>query len=36
MSWIDRGPEPARVAFILIDARPLGIGRPVTGGAIVG
>jgi hypothetical protein len=35
MSWINRGPEPARVTLILIDARPLGIGHPVTGGAIV-
>ncbi len=34
-AWINRGTEPARVAFILIDAKPLGIGRPVTGGAIV-
>ena len=34
-AWINRGTEPARVAFILIDAKPLGIGHPVTGGAIV-
>src|SRR6266699_1015795 len=34
-AWINRGTEPARVAFILIDAAPLGIGHPVTGGAIV-
>ncbi len=34
-AWINRGAEPARVAFILIDAKPLGIGHPVTGGAIV-
>jgi len=34
-AWINRGTEPARVAFILIDATPLGIGHPVTGGAIV-
>src|SRR5713101_9127170 len=34
-AWIHRGPNPARVAFILIDAKPLGIGRPVAGGAIV-
>jgi quercetin dioxygenase-like cupin family protein len=34
-AWINRGSEPARVAFILIDATPLGIGNPVTGGATV-
>ena len=34
-AWINRGAEPARVAFILIDAKPLGIGHPVTGGETV-
>ena len=34
-AWINRGTEPARIAFILIDAEPLGIGHPVTGGATV-
>ncbi len=34
-AWINRGAKPARVAFILIDAKPLGIGHAVTGGAIV-
>jgi quercetin dioxygenase-like cupin family protein len=34
-AWINRGPNPARVAFILIDAKPLGIGHPVTGEATV-
>ena len=34
-AWINRGTGPARVAFILIDAKPLGIGHPVTGGATV-
>src|SRR2546426_8333552 len=34
-AWINRGAEPARVAFILVDAKPLGIGHPVTGGATV-
>ncbi len=34
-AWINRGTEPARVAFILIDANPLGIGHPVTGEATV-
>jgi 4-carboxymuconolactone decarboxylase len=28
-AWINRGTEPARVAFILIDAKPLGIGHAV-------
>ena len=30
-AWINRGTEPARIAFVLIDAEPLGIGHPVTG-----
>ena len=30
-SWINRGTDYARVAFVLIDAKPLGIGRPLTG-----
>ena len=34
-AWINHGTEPARVAFILVDAVPLGIGHPVTGGATV-
>jgi len=34
-AWINRGAKPARVAFILIDAKPLAIGRPVTDGTIV-
>jgi quercetin dioxygenase-like cupin family protein len=34
-AWINRGPKPARVAFILVDAKPLGIGHPVTSGATV-
>jgi quercetin dioxygenase-like cupin family protein len=29
-SWINRGTEPARIAFMLIDAKPLGIGNPRT------
>jgi quercetin dioxygenase-like cupin family protein len=28
-SWINRGTGPARIAFILIDAKPLGIGHPI-------
>lgn len=27
-SWINRGSETARIAFVLIDAKPLGIGHP--------
>jgi quercetin dioxygenase-like cupin family protein len=26
--WFNRGSEPARVAFVLVDAQPLGIGHP--------
>jgi naringenin degradation protein FdeH len=32
-AWVNRGTERARVAFVLIDAEPLGIGHPVVGGA---
>jgi len=32
-AWVNRGTQTARVAFVLIDAKPLGIGHPVTGGA---
>jgi quercetin dioxygenase-like cupin family protein len=34
-AWVNRSNAPARVAFIMIDARPLGIGKPVTGMATV-
>jgi quercetin dioxygenase-like cupin family protein len=27
-AWINRGHEPARLAIVLLDAKPLGIGRP--------
>ena len=30
-AWVNRSDQPARVAFVLIDAEPLGIGHPVTG-----
>jgi naringenin degradation protein FdeH len=30
-AWVNRGPTRARVAFVLIDAEPLGIGKPVVG-----
>ncbi len=32
-AWANRGTERARVAFVLIDATPLGIGHPVSGAA---
>ena len=32
-AWVNRGHARARLAFVLIDATPLGIGHPVTGGA---
>ena len=28
-SWVNRGTEVARAAFVLVDAKPLGIGHPV-------
>jgi quercetin dioxygenase-like cupin family protein len=31
-AWVNRGKEVARAAFVLIDASPLGIGHPITGG----
>jgi uncharacterized cupin superfamily protein len=30
-AWANRSDKRARVAFVLIDAVPLGIGHPVTG-----
>jgi quercetin dioxygenase-like cupin family protein len=32
-AWVNRSDRRARVAFVLIDAVPLGIGHPVTGAA---
>jgi hypothetical protein len=32
-AWANRSTKRARVAFVLIDATPLGIGHPVTGAA---
>jgi quercetin dioxygenase-like cupin family protein len=32
-AWANRSAAPARVAFVLIDAEPLGIGKPVLGTA---
>jgi quercetin dioxygenase-like cupin family protein len=32
-AWVNRGTQRARLAFVLIDAAPLGIGHPVVGGA---
>jgi uncharacterized cupin superfamily protein len=28
--WFNRGTETARIAFVLVDAQPLGIGHPRT------
>ena len=30
-AWANRGNKPARVAFVLVDGQPLGIGKPVLG-----
>jgi uncharacterized cupin superfamily protein len=30
-AWVNRGQSTARVAFVLIDAKPLGIGKPIPG-----
>ena len=30
-AWANRSDKPARVAFVLVDGKPLGIGKPVTG-----
>lgn len=35
-AWINRSSTPARIAFVLVDAVPLGIGHPVVRGAKVG
>jgi quercetin dioxygenase-like cupin family protein len=32
-AWANRSSKRARVAFVLIDAQPLGIGHPITGAA---
>jgi naringenin degradation protein FdeH len=32
-AWANRSDKRARVAFVLIDAAPLGIGHPITGAA---
>jgi quercetin dioxygenase-like cupin family protein len=34
-AWVNRSAEPARIAFVLIDAQPLGIGHPIVRGAKV-
>ena len=34
-SWANRSGAPARAAFVLVDAKPLGIGHPITGTATV-
>ena len=32
-AWANRSGKPARVAFVLVDGQPLGIGKPVLGAA---
>lgn len=34
-AWANRGSVSARVAFVLLDAKPLGIGKPILRGAQV-
>jgi quercetin dioxygenase-like cupin family protein len=31
-AWVNRSNEPARVAFVLLDSKPLGIGQPIVRG----
>lgn len=33
-SWVNRSDKPARIAFILVDAKPLGIGHPIPRGDV--
>jgi hypothetical protein len=35
-AWVNRGTEPARIAFVLVDAEPLGIGHPLERGIKAG
>ena len=35
-AWVNRSDAPARLAFVLIDAKPLGIGHPVQRGGTPG
>lgn len=35
-AWINRYDETCRMAFVLIDAEPLGIGKPVPRGGVAG
>ena len=35
-SWINKSADVCRMAFVLMDAEPLGLGHPVARGAIVG
>lgn len=34
-AWVNRSDTPARVAFVMLDAKPLGIGKPILRGAQV-
>jgi quercetin dioxygenase-like cupin family protein len=35
-AWVNRSSGPARLAVVLLDAEPIGIGRPVTGNTSAG
>jgi mannose-6-phosphate isomerase-like protein (cupin superfamily) len=35
-AWVNRGKEIARAAFVLLDSKPLGIGRPIVRGSKAG
>ena len=35
-SWVNRGTKTCKMAFVLIDAKPLGIGHAVQRGAVAG
>ena len=30
-AWVNRSDQRARIAFVLVDAKPIGVGKPVTG-----
>jgi len=32
-AWVNRGSKTARAAFVLLDSKPLGIGKPIVRGA---
>jgi quercetin dioxygenase-like cupin family protein len=34
--WMNKTDQPARIAFVLVDAKPLGIGHAITGEKVAG